>query len=65
MKYYIITPQLAGELGITQLRLGNGSDGYLVNTADLSDTLLQTRADDIREVDVKTAKVFASNNKRV
>lgn len=64
MKYFIIPREIADELGISQYRYGNGTDGYLVNTGDLAvygvERAIQNGA---RVITAKEAKVFVNKNK--
>lgn len=63
MTYYIITHKLATELGCVGQRLGNATDGYLVNSADLNIDTVAVNAADIKDVSLEDAKVFAKNHK--
>lgn len=63
-KYFIIPKDIADELGISEYRYGNGSDGYLVNTGDLAvygvERAIQNGA---REIPATEATEFANHNK--
>ena len=63
-KYFIIPKVIAEELGISEYRYGNGSDGYLVNTGDLPvygvERAIQNGA---REITATEATEFANHNK--
>lgn len=63
-KYFIIPKEIADELGISEYRYGNGSDGYLVNTGDLAvygvERAIQNGA---REITANEATEFANHNK--
>lgn len=63
-KYFIIPKVIADELGISEYRYGNGSDGYLVNTGDLAvygvERAIQNGA---REITATEATEFANHNK--
>ena len=63
-KYFIIPKEIADELGISEYRYGNGSDGYLVNTGDLAvygvERAIQNGA---REIMATEATEFANHNK--
>lgn len=63
-KYFIIPKEIADELGISEYRYGNGSDGYLVNTGDLAvygvERAIQNGA---REITAIEATEFANHNK--
>ena len=63
-KYFIIPKVIAEELGISEYRYGNGSDGYLVNTGDLAvygvERAIQNGA---REITATEATEFANHNK--
>ena len=63
-KYFIIPKVIADELGISEYRYGNGSDGYLVNTGDLAvygvERAIQNGA---REISATEATEFANHNK--
>lgn len=63
-KYFIIPKEIADELGISEYRYGNGSDGYLVNTGDLAvygvERAIQNGA---RERTATEATEFANRNK--
>ena len=63
-KYYIISKEIADELGISEYRYGNGADGYLVNSGDLAGyDVGNAIAKGAREVTAKEAAVFANHNK--
>ncbi len=63
-KYFIIPKVIADELGISEYRYGNGSDGYLVNTGDLAvygvERAIQNGA---KEITATEATEFANHNK--
>lgn len=63
-KYFIIPKEIADELGISEYRYGNGSDGYLVNTGDLAvygvERAIQNGA---KEITATEATEFANHNK--
>jgi len=63
-KYFIIPKVIADELGISEYRYGNGSDGYLVNTGDLAvygvERAIQNGA---REITATEATEFVNHNK--
>jgi hypothetical protein len=63
-KYFIIPKVIADELGISEYRYGNGSDGYLVNTGDLAvygvERAIQNGA---REITATEATEFTNHNK--
>lgn len=61
--YYIITEEVAAELGLKKYRYGNDSDGYLVNIGDLAvygvEKALEKGA---REITAREAAVFVDKN---
>ena len=62
-RYFIIPREIADELGISQYRFGNGTDGYLVNIGDLSVYGVEKAIEHgAREITAREAKVFANNN---
>ena len=63
-KYFIIPKEIADELGISEYRYGNGSDGYLVNTGDLAVYGVERAIQNgVREITATEATEFANHNK--
>lgn len=63
-KYFIIPKEIADELGISEYRFGNGSDGYLVNAGDLAVYGVERAVENgAREITATEATEFANNNK--
>lgn len=63
-KYFIIPKEIADELGISEYRYGNGSDGYLVNTGDLAVYGVERAIHNgAREITATEATEFANHNK--
>lgn len=63
-KYFIIPKEIADELGISEYRFGNGSDGYLVNAGDLAVYGVERAVENgAREITATEATEFANINK--
>ena len=65
MKYYIITYQLAKQLGCIGHRFGSKEGGYLVNSADLNIDTVANNPDDIKEVTWDEARIFIYKYKKL
>lgn len=58
MKYYIVTSEVADQLGVKTFRVGNDQVGYLVNSSDLGHTV-NPDSDGVQEVERETARQFS------